>query len=200
MSFWDQQFAGEGFKYGTEPNVFLREQAQRLKPGSEVLLPGDGEGRNSVWLATQGYRAIALDSSSVGLDKARALAALRGVPLQTLHVDLAHWQPGGAAFDAVALIYLHLPPDVRQTALRQLFGVLRPQGWLLLEAFHPRQLGYGSGGPKDQAMLYTLAMLRADLDGLPYREALAWEGEVDLDEGPGHHGPAFVTRWVIQRI
>ena len=30
LNFWDQRFAEPGFKYGTEPNAFLREQAVRL--------------------------------------------------------------------------------------------------------------------------------------------------------------------------
>jgi len=75
MNFWGQQFSVPDFKYGQQPNRFLREQAVRLKPRSEVLLPGDGEGRNSVWLAEQGHHSTAMDNSAVGLEKAAALAA-----------------------------------------------------------------------------------------------------------------------------
>ena len=32
MTFWDQQFSIDGFKYGTQPNAFLRAQASRLAP------------------------------------------------------------------------------------------------------------------------------------------------------------------------
>lgn len=200
MNFWDQQFSGSDFKYGTQPNAFLQAQASRLAPGSAVLLPGDGEGRNSVWLAQQGHHATALDSSAVGLAKARALAAERGVTLHCLQADLQHWPGDAGRFDAVAPIYLHLPPDLRALAHRRLFDALRPGGWFMLEAFHPRQLGYTSGGPKDAAMLYTLDMLRADLSGAAdHTELLAWEGEVELDEGSGHQGRAFVTRLLAQR-
>ena len=83
MNFWDQRFAEPGFKYGTEPNAFLKEQASRLPPASAVLVPGDGEGRNGVWLAGQGHRVTSVDSSAVGLQKARELAAHRGVALST---------------------------------------------------------------------------------------------------------------------
>ena len=81
MTFWDQQFAPTEFKYGTEANQFLRQQATQLAPGSVVLLPGDGEGRNSVWLAEQGFQVTSMDSSRVGLDKAQRLAAQKGVEL-----------------------------------------------------------------------------------------------------------------------
>ena len=38
----------------------------------------------------------------------------------------------------------------------------------------------------------------ADPSGELRYEQLAWEGEIALDEGPGHQGPAWVTRWVAQ--
>ena len=96
MNFWDQNYAVPGYKYGTQPNAFLREQATRLPTGAEALVPGDGEGRNGVWLAQQGHRVRSVDGSAVGLQKAQALAAERGVMLATEQVDLAAWQPAPA--------------------------------------------------------------------------------------------------------
>ena len=202
MNFWDKQFSVADFKYGTLPNAFLLEQAKRLKPRSEVLLPGYGEGRNSVWLAQQGHLVTAVDSSTVGLGKARSLAEQRGVSIKTLHADLEQWVPEVNSYDAIVLIYLHLPPDLRPLVQRNLIRSLRSKGVFILEAFHPQQLNYQSGGPKAVEMLYTLDKIRADLksDGLNVvTELLAWEGEVNLDEGSGHHGPAYVTRFVARR-
>lgn len=194
MIFWDQQFGADGYKYGTQPNAFLVAQAHRLKPGGDVLVPGDGEGRNGVWLAEQGHRVTAMDGSAVGLAKARALAASRGVPLRTVQADLVDWTPAPGSSDAVVLTYVHLPPLIRSAAHRRLMQALRPGGLVLLEAFHPRQLPLSSGGPKDEAMLYTLEMLRQDFDVLT--ECLGEEVETLLDEGPGHQGVAQVTRWI----
>lgn len=202
MNFWDQQFALPAFKYGTAPNQFLREQAHRLPPGAQVLLPGDGEGRNSVWLAGQGHRVTAMDNSRVGLDKAQQLAQEQGVVIDVVLADLADWVPQPASVDAVVLTYVHLPDTLRATVHQRLMNALRPGGLFMLEAFHPRQLGYSSGGPKAEPMLYTLDMLRADLqDALAHgvTELLAWEGQGHLDEGPGHQGPAYLTRLVAQR-
>ena len=197
MNFWDQAFDTPHYKYGTEPNAFLRAQAHRLRAGSSVLVPGDGEGRNGVWLARQGHAVLSVDSSAVGLRKASELAAGQGVQLRTLEADLATWTPAPASFDAVVLIYVHLPAALRSAVHRTLAHALRPGGWLLLEAFHPQQLQYQSGGPKDAAMLYTLEQLRADLGGVLH-EVLAQECTVQLDEGPGHHGPGHVVRWLGQ--
>jgi SAM-dependent methyltransferase len=193
MNFWDQNFSVAGFKYGTAPNAFLREQAHRLKPGGDVLVPGDGEGRNGVWLAQQGHRVTAMDGSIVGLQKALSLAELRGVVIQTVLGDLADWAPAPASFDAVVLTFVHLPPAIRADAHRRLTAGLRPGGLLILESFHPEQLQHCSGGPKDAAMLYTPELLRLDFPELD--EIQVWAGEVTLDEGPGHQGLAHVTRW-----
>jgi len=198
-AFWDQRYAEPGYKYGTEPNAWLRAQAHRLAPGSRVLVPGDGEGRNSVWLAQHGHRVLAMDSSAVGLAKAQALARQRGVVIDTQLADLADWVPAPGAADAVVLVFVHLPSALRAIAHRRLAQALRPGGLMLVEAFHPRQLGRSSGGPKDPDMLVDLATLRADWctdrdDGLD--EIEAWEGEVALAEGPGHQGLGWVSRWL----
>jgi hypothetical protein len=45
-------------------------------------------------------------------------------------------------------------------------------------------------------------MLRDDvarLPGVTFEELVAWEGEVHLDEGPGHQGAARVVRFVVRR-
>lgn len=195
MNFWDQNFSIGGYKYGTAPDAFLVEQQQRFKPGSDVLVPGDGEGRNGVWLAQQGHRVTAMDGSAVGLHKAQALATERGVAVHTVLGDLADWTPEPGSFDAVVLVFVHLPPATRVGAHRRLAAALRPGGWLLVEGFHPQQLQHRSGGPKDPAMLITPELLRDDFAGL-LEEKLAWQGEVALDEGPGHQGLAHTTRWL----
>jgi len=200
MNFWDQAFAAvDGYKYGEQPNAFLAQQAGRLPAAAAVLVPGDGEGRNGVWLAAQGHRVLSVDMSPVGLQKSQSLAARHGVQLRTQVADLSDWSPPEAVFDGLVLTYVHLPPAIRQAAHRRLLQGLKPGGWCLLEAFHPRQLAHSSGGPKDPAMLYTLDMLRDDWNGA-LSQVLAWEGEVTLAEGPGHQGLAHVTRWVGQRV
>ncbi len=202
MNFWDQQYSSPDFKYGKQANQFLRDQAVRLQPKSRVLLPGDGEGRNSVWLAEQGHEVTALDNSRVGLDKALTLARERGVGIEVVQADLGVWKPQDANYDALVLTYVHLPPDIRTNAHRRLIRALRPGGWFILEAFHPMQLGMSSGGPKVVDMLYTADMVRADLrhnTQIGMKEIFAWEGQALLLEGSGHLGPAQLTRYVAQR-
>ena len=198
MTIWDQNFAGDEYRYGTQPNAFLAGQAHRLAPGSTVLVPGDGEGRNGVWLARRGHRVIAIDLSTVGLEKARRLAQAQGVTIDTEVADLGQWAPAPASADAVVLVYVHLPPGVREAAHRAAVQALRPGGLLILEAFTPAQLAFSSGGPKAMEMLYTLDMLRGDW-GSTVEELHAEETSAVLDEGPGHQGPGQVVHGVWRK-
>ena len=200
-AFWDEKFADADYVYGRGPNLFLAEQAHRLPKAARLFLPGDGEGRNSVWLAEQGHQVRSVDLSSEGPKKARALAADRGVAIQAETGDLLDWDWPQETFDGIAAFYLHLPPDARQVIHRRMLDALRSGGLILLEAFTPDQLAYkrryGSGGPGDADLLYRAETLRAD-----FAEAeplLLEERIVELDEGALHKGPAAVVRAVFRK-
>lgn len=194
---WDQRYADETFFYGTEPNDFLAERAAAIPAGGRVLCLAEGEGRNAVYLAQRGFRPTAVDGSARGLTKARALAAQRGVAVETVHADLQQYEPGEAAWEGVVSIWCHLPPALRQLLHPRVLRALAPGGVLVLEHYHPRQLGYGTGGPKDPALLLTLEELRRDFAAL--EELHAFEGERQVKEGAGHDGPSFVTQFVARK-
>jgi SAM-dependent methyltransferase len=195
---WDERFAGDGFAYGTAPNRWLETQEPRLGRGSRVLSLGEGEGRNGVWLASQGHRVEAVDGSSVGLEKARRLATARGVAIQATVADLATYLPEPGGYDAVVMIFLHLPPPLRTLVMARAGAALAAGGLLILEAFTPRQLAFTSGGPRQVEALYEPETLRRELPGMAW-EVLR-EEEIDLDEGPLHRGRAAVVRGLGRRL
>jgi len=194
---WDERYAGGDFQFGEAPNLFLLSQAHRLMPGMRALAVGDGEGRNGVWLAQRGLVATAVDWSAVGLAKADALAARRGVVLSTVTADVVRWDWPAGGFDVIAWIFVHLPPEDRALACAGALRALAPGGLLLLEAFTPAQEGRRSGGPKDPSLLWSRALVERHFAGLEVLELL--EGTVALDEGPRHQGLAEVVRAVLRR-
>lgn len=194
---WDQRYAEPGFAYGTEPNDFLREQAGALAPGSAVLCLAEGEGRNGVYLASLGHRVHAVDLSSVGLEKARRLAAERSTSITTEVADLASYDPGTDRWDAVVSIWAHLPPTIRAPLYERVARALKPGGLFLLEAYTPDQLRHGTGGPRDAALLVTLATLHAELPG--FEELVARELERDVQEGAYHRGTSSTVQWLARK-
>jgi SAM-dependent methyltransferase len=195
--FWDDRYSSAEYVYGTEPSDFLAERYAELPPGGEILCLADGEGRNGVFLASRGMRVTAVDSSAVGLAKAERLAAERGVALTTVVADLSVWDVGEARWDGVVSIWAHLPAPIRAELQPRLARALRPGGVLLLEHYHPRQVGYGTGGPADPTMMLTLAELDAAFAG--WTRLHTFEGERIVIEGSGHGGNSYVTQAILQK-
>jgi SAM-dependent methyltransferase len=195
MNMWDERYREPGFAYGTEPNDFLRQQAPLwFKVGQAVLSLAEGEGRNAVWLAQQGLRVTGVDGSKVGLAKAQALAAERGVSIHTVCADLTDWDPGEAVWDGVVSIWAHLPSAPRRKLFGRVVRSLKPGGVLVLEHYHPRQLLLNSGGPKEADRLADLAALQDELKGLEW--LVARELERQIHEGALHQGLSAVVQLV----
>jgi SAM-dependent methyltransferase len=159
-----------------------------------ALSVADGQGRNGVWLAKMGLDVLALDISPVALEQSKELAHKRGVRIRTEAADLINWNCQPASFDLVLEISVHFPGTIRTQVHQSLAGALKPGGLYLLEAFHERQRGRSSGGPKDVDMLSSMEKLRSDFQDLEMLELL--EGTIVLDEGPKHQGEAWVVRMV----
>ncbi len=194
--FWDEKFSADHYIYGTDPNDFLAAQVGAI-PKGRVLCIGDGEGRNGVFLATQGYQVTSVDSSRVGLGKAQKLAAEKGVTLETVVADLNDFDMGHAAWDGVVSIYCHLPEPLRQKVHGNIVRALNPGGVLLLEAYTPKQLEYNMGGPPVVELMYTADILRHDLASLEFEHLQELDREVI--EGTHHFGMGAVVQAIAQK-
>ncbi len=125
-----------------------------MTPGTALDL-GAGDGRNAVWLAQRGWRVTAVDFSTVALERGRALAARVGVQVDWRLADLLAWTPAAAAFDLVALFFIHLPRDERQIVYASAAAAVRPGGTLLVVGHDRSNLTRGVGGPQDPAVLFS---------------------------------------------
>lgn len=190
---WDSRYDTEEFVYGREPNVFFARSLGPVKPG-KILLPGEGEGRNAVYAASLGWQVQAFDQSRIGAEKAKSLAREMGVEISYEVCDIQEFSIKEGTYDAVGLVYFHLPPPMRKEAHMKLVSSLKPGGILILEAFHKTQLGRKSGGPPNLELLLSKEMIEEDFGGLEI--VLLEETEVDLDEGLFHGGAAKVLRFL----
>jgi len=196
--FWNGRFATESYVFGTRPAAFVVDNAHYLAPRSRVLVPADGEGRNSVFLAEMGHRVVATDIAEEGLAKAQKLAAARGVSVEFRHLDLQGWQWPDAAFDAVVAVFIQFaPPAFRDEIFAGMQRSVRPGGVVLLHGYTPKQLDYGTGGPRVVEQLYTEELLREKFADWELLRIEAYERE--LDEGQGHKGRSAIVDLVARR-
>lgn len=194
---WDERYRRENYLFGTEPNDFLAESADRLPPNGKVLCLADGEGRNGVFLAQSGHHVTSIDSSAVALDKAQALATDRNVALETIAADLFEYDLGESCWEGIVSIFFHMPSAERRRVHGRIVRALRPGGVLILEAYTPKQLEFGTGGPPWEDYLPTAAKLQDELDGLDFLHLL--ETERDVIEGEGHTGRAAVVQVIARK-
>ena len=200
-AFWDERYGTTEYAFGSTPNAFLASHGHRFHPGQRALVPGDGEGRNGVWLATRGLQVDTVDASSNGVAKARELASKHGVTINAVVADLTAWSWPVGIYDVCASIFLHFPEVQRSAMHRHMLRCLKPGGILLLEAYRPRQLELHKtgtvGGPQDVTMLMTRERLIADFADADIIDII--ETELDLSEGRRHTGRSALIRLIARR-
>ena len=139
---WNLKFAGEQYVTGREPIAFLRQHIHLLPPGKALDI-AMGEGRNGVYLATQGYRVLGLDISEVGLRKAHRLAREFNTTIETKVVDLENAQLATGAYDVIVVSYY-----LQRNLFPQIKRALKPGGVIVMETFNENHARYKPDFPK----------------------------------------------------
>jgi len=167
---WDDRYSEEAYAYGVEPNQFFEEQLPKLIPGT-VLFPAEGEGRNAVFAAKQGWSVSAFDISDEGRKKALRLAKGNQVSIDYQVGELTELDYDKGQFDAIALIYAHFPSEIKSKYHKLLDTYLRKGGTIIFEAFGKNHLEYRTknpevGGPQDVDTLFSVDEIRNVVDRL----------------------------------
>ena len=193
---WDERYSAEEYAYGTTPNKFLEENFNCI-PKGKVLSLAEGEGRNAVFLAKQGYSVTAVDASLVGLNKARKLAEENGVVVECIHADLAEYDLGENTWDGIVSIFCPLPSSLRKELYKKVIAGLKPNGVFLLEAYTPNQLKYGTGGGSSVDAMQSKESLSLELAGLEFKHLI--ELERNVIEGMYHTGVGSVVQAIATK-
>nr|WP_317198801.1 class I SAM-dependent methyltransferase [uncultured Psychrobacter sp.] len=194
---WNERYNEAEYVFGTEPNDFLKAQFARIPVGGRVLCLAEGEGRNAVFLAEQGYQATAMDLSEVGLNKAKKLALERGVDITTQVADLTDYQFGIEQWDGIVSIWAHLPPKIRQYVHAQVVPALNPGGVFIVEAYTKEQLKMDAvGGPpaSQKERFNSIENVQAELTQLT--PIIGIEKQRTISEGKRHQGLSAVVQFI----
>ncbi len=198
QDFWNERYSTVEYAYGTAPNPYFKTQLDRIANPGRILLLCEGEGRNAVYAAQQGWQVTAVDFSETGKEKALKLAAEKNVSMDYRISDVAQFEfEKYGPWDVIALIYAHFPSSIRADIHHKCSLALAPNGQILLEGFNKQQLGHASGGPKNMDMLYSQNMLAEDFSGLDILENS--ELAIMLEAGEGHAGLGHVVQFQGQR-
>jgi 2-polyprenyl-3-methyl-5-hydroxy-6-metoxy-1,4-benzoquinol methylase len=191
--FWDERYSSIEFIYGTESNIFFKDELDKLKTGN-ILMLGEGEGRNAVYAAVKGWKVDAIDFSSIAKDKALKLADEKSVNINYEVTDLSEYKPKSNYYDSAAIIFLHLNPKIRGKVHSRVVDSIKPGGRLILEVYEKEQLGKASGGPQNIDMLYSKEELKDDFVKM---KIINLEKKiVILNESEQHKGEAAVLRLI----
>ncbi len=197
-NFWNKRYAEPEYAYGKEPNTYFKQVIDGLKPG-KILLPGEGEGRNAVYAAIKGWEVTAIDQSEEGRSKALKLAAENNVDIEYIVSPFEEYIFSETKYGAIALIYIHLNPTLRESLHRTIIKSLKNQGTLIIEAFNKSQINNVSGGPKNIEDLYSTEELENDFAGLNLQAINISEQQIHLAEGPYHTGIADIIRLIATK-
>ncbi len=195
---WNKRYSDENYVYGVEPNNFFREQLLKLTPG-KILLPAEGEGRNAVFAAKNGWQVEAFDISEIAGEKAMNLAKDNNVIINYSIGELSSLAYLQGSFDAVGLIFAHVTAKLRSENHKKMITLLKKGGVVIIEGFSTKHIGFqkqnpGVGGPKDLDFLYTKEEIAADFSG--FEVLLLEEKVIELNEGLYHIGTGSVIRFV----
>jgi SAM-dependent methyltransferase len=195
-TFWNERYSATDYIYGTAPNEFVAEIADRI-PAGPVLCLAEGEGRNAVFLAGRGHDVTAVDQSAAGLAKARRLATESGRVICTIEADLSTFRIEPNSWAGIITTFGHLPPALRREVYAAAVSGLIDCGVFALEAYTPAQLQFNTGGPRDIELLMTARALRAELAGLEFE--ILRELVRDVTEGPTHTGRGAVVQVLARK-
>lgn len=196
---WEERYKqAKGYFFGTEPAQFLRENPGWYKSGQQVLVVADGEGRNSVHIASTGANVRTFDLSATALARARALAVDRGVYVDA---NLSLWQDWNwdqTQYDLVVAVFIqYTGPEARKQQFNDIKQSVKPGGHLMLHGYRPEQITLGTGGPSAVENMYTEGFLRESFADWQIKRLASYER--DVEEGHGHSGKSALIDLIARK-
>ena len=127
---WNRILTAPKPMFNTAPNTFLVEMIKGVKPGRSLDV-GMGQGRNTIYLAQQGWDSAGFDPADRAVAAAQEQAANLGVKITTHVARAEDFDWGDAKWDLIVLSYVGVREYVGKVS-----RALRPGGMMVLEGFH----------------------------------------------------------------
>lgn len=129
-AFFDKTYRSKTRRFNTQPNALLVETAVNLKPGTALDIHM-GQGRNAVYLASQGWQVTGFDFSQEGIAAAREDARQAGVPLNAIVTRHEDFEFGIRRWDLIVMSYTWVPLEAHW--IERITRSLKPGGVIVFE-------------------------------------------------------------------
>jgi cyclopropane fatty-acyl-phospholipid synthase-like methyltransferase len=100
---WQKEYKKEEFYWGLKPEKELKEVLKHTPKGVALDI-GAGEGRNSIFLAKNGFEVEAIDKTKEGLDKCQKIVKKYYLPIKTKVIDVKKFKFGENKYSLVLSI------------------------------------------------------------------------------------------------
>jgi len=131
---YDPAYAGTP-KFQTTPIAVLVEAVENRRPG-KALDVGMGQGRNSIYLARQGWDVTGFDVSKAGLAEANKRAAAAGVKIRTVLAADEEFDFGVEQWDLIGILY-----PIEKRSVYRVREALKAGGIVVVECTHKEKTG-----------------------------------------------------------
>ncbi|MBC8166532.1 MAG: class I SAM-dependent methyltransferase [Bryobacteraceae bacterium] len=140
----------EGAVFSVKPNAFLVEMTRARKSG-KALDVGMGQGRNSIWLAQQGWDVTGFDPADAGVAVAKATALRLGLKMHAIVTTFEEFDFGENQWDLIVLTY-----EPTRAIAPKVVKALKPGGAVLVEDRHLESRRVWPGGTFENNELTSL--------------------------------------------
>ena len=128
---YNSAYRGEdGDVFSRKPNAFLVEMTRQRKPG-RALDVGMGQGRNSIFLAQQGWDVTGFDPADEGVRQAKAEANRLGLKIDAQITTFEQFDFGEEHWDLIVLMY-----EPTKAVAPKVERALKPGGAVIVEDRH----------------------------------------------------------------
>ena len=144
--FWNQKYQAEEYIFGREANDFIVSVTPPALAGQTAYAPADGEGRNGVFLAMQGYQVTSTDIADLAVAKARKLAAEKQLAVNALVADALNPPLEDHSFDVIVVCFMHFRAEDEKRFMTANKRLLKPGGVIYPSGLYARSNSASFGG------------------------------------------------------
>lgn len=141
---WQKQYKQNNFYWGLKPSPILKKFINKI-PASNALDVGCGQGRNSFYLASLGFKVIAIDKEKEGISKLKKYIEqknIKNIKAKTADINDFNFKGGNASIILAihSLDFLKLSNVKR--VIEKIKKSIKSKGYIIISVFSTKEPAY----------------------------------------------------------